>query len=129
MYQKSENWKERIKAKLFLLINLLIKHFSIIVTVLGVTWLLANYWMPLGAGKWQTFSYFHLNLLLKTDESIHCPKKSEKTPRKWSEHNRIDCNPRETFLIFGQNAQSSLFVDFQYENRAALNRFVRDQSH
>lgn len=31
--------------------NWLTKHLSIIVSVLSITWLMANYWMPLGAGQ------------------------------------------------------------------------------
>ncbi|MGB0405101.1 MAG: efflux RND transporter permease subunit, partial [Fusobacterium sp.] len=37
--------------------NWLIKNLTIIISVISVTWILANYWMPLGAGK-STFINF-----------------------------------------------------------------------
>jgi len=44
--------------------NWLIKHSSIVITLISVTWLLANYWMPLGAGKSFLLNFIFVSFLL-----------------------------------------------------------------
>ncbi|MBC8265810.1 MAG: efflux RND transporter permease subunit [Flavobacteriales bacterium] len=44
--------------------NWVINNLSIVITLLSVTWLLANYWMPLGAGKSFFMNFLFVSFLL-----------------------------------------------------------------
>lgn len=44
--------------------NWLTKHLSIIVSVLSITWLMANYWMPLGAGQSIQMNFIFVALIV-----------------------------------------------------------------
>lgn len=44
--------------------NWFVKHAALIIALLSVTWILADYWMPLGAGKSMTTNFIFVVLLL-----------------------------------------------------------------
>lgn len=44
--------------------NWFIKNLTVVVSVLSITWLLANYWMPLGAGKSLLSNFMFVSLVI-----------------------------------------------------------------
>ncbi|MFY0686612.1 MAG: efflux RND transporter permease subunit [Cyclobacteriaceae bacterium] len=44
----------------------LISNLNVLISLVSITWLLANYWMPLGAGKSLLMNYFFVALFLGT---------------------------------------------------------------
>jgi copper/silver efflux system protein len=56
--------KKSLKEKFRLFTDWLIKHAELLIVLIGVTWLLARYWLPLGAGKSLVTNVLFVALLL-----------------------------------------------------------------